>query len=131
MVKRFFQFLGPKVFVLITLGLALWIGHALAQSLERGKRIDKEISSLRNEADKISRENRFLKEKISYFQTDAFQEEEAKKKLNYQNPQEKVVVIKQKPSQDTGTVSEDARQPVTGLRDIRPNYEKWWGKFFD
>lgn len=119
----------PKMLTLALLSLMLWIGHVAAKSIERGKRVEQEVTQLQAEAQKMEKENRMLKERIDYFKTDFFQEEEAKKKLNYQNPQEKVVVIKPSIAKEEEP-EENTTLPVAPTRDTRPNYEKWWSQFF-
>jgi cell division protein FtsB len=130
MLPRLFHLLAPKALVLATLSLALWIGHVAAEGMERSKKIEGEVAALRSEAEKVEKDNRNLKERIDYFQTDYFQEEEAKKKLNYQNPEEKVVVVKP----GIGEEKETKGDPVPSRaepEDTRPNYEKWRSQFFD
>jgi hypothetical protein len=97
--------------------------------MDRGKRIQEEIASLHAEAEKTQKENSLLKEKIKYFQTDDFQEQEARNKLNYQTPDEKTVVIK--PGVSKGEVKIEEPAPIIPkVQDLLPNYEKWWTQFF-
>jgi cell division protein FtsB len=128
MLERFARSLAPKVLATLLLFLALWIGHVAAQGAERSKRIELEVASLEAEAARMEKENVLLKEKIGYLQTDGFQEEEAKEKLNYQNPQEKVVVIRPRPGPEDEH-PEESLPPEPG-EDPRPNYKKWWDRFF-
>lgn len=133
MIGKFFRFFIPKILVIVSLVLAFWIGDVTMKEMDRGKRIREEIASLHVEAEKTQKENTLLREKIRYFQTDTFQEQEARNKLNYQSPDEQTVVIQSIASKDT--MKEDS--PSSILPDINtktdiflPNYEKWWKQFF-
>ena len=129
MLGKTFHFIVPKLFILISLALAFWVGNATLKEMDRGKRIQEEITSLQMEAQKTQKENALLEEKIKYFQTDAFQAQEARDKLNYQSPNEKTVVIKSnvpdESAQKNDTTSFSAR-----AHNLLPNYEKWWSQFF-
>jgi cell division protein FtsB len=129
MLRNIFRFLIPKLFVIVSLVLAFWIGSVTLKEMDRGKRIQEEIASLHAEAQKTQKENTIFQEKIKYFQTDAFQEQEARNKLNYQSPDEKEVVIK--PSvHDENTKAPDSAPIPSKIQEFLPNYEKWWQQFF-
>ncbi len=131
MVGNFFRFLAPKLFIIAALILAFWIGNAAFKEMQRGKRIQEEIASLQSEADRIQKENALLQDRIRYFQTDSFQEQEARSKLNYQSPDEQVVVVKQSDHGDAASNNpEPVVQMVPSVQDLLPNYEKWWHRFF-
>lgn len=131
MFGRAFRSLAPKLFALVTLVLAIWVGYVASKGLDRSRNIQREVASLQAEARKIERDNRTLRERVGYFQTENFQEEEAKQKLNYQNPDEKVVVVKSSAAVPQENV-ESARPSAPALsEDFRPNYEKWWNRFFE
>ncbi len=64
--------------------LVVGTGAVLSSSwkeMERSKRIEAEVDSLRQEADRIRGENRTVEEKIAFFSTDSFEERAAKEKL--------------------------------------------------
>ena len=115
--------------MLFSVALIVWIGSVTLKEMERGNRIQEEIASLHAEAQKTQKENTVLREKIKYFQTDAFQEQEARNKLNYQRPDEQAVVIQSIPSNEPVKASEYVPSPTT-VDDLLPNYTKWWRQFF-
>lgn len=125
---KFFSYILPKLFVFTALVLAVWIGHVTMKEMDRGKRIQEEIASLHAEAQKTQKENNVLKEKIRYFQTDAFQEQEARNKLNYQGENERAVVIKS----PVPVREESINAPSIDIQrqNLLPNYQKWWNQFF-
>ena len=60
--------------------LVVGTGAVLSSSwkeMERSKRIEAEVDSLRQEADRIRGENRTVEEKIAFFSTDSFEERAA------------------------------------------------------
>lgn len=96
------------------------------KEMERSKRIEAEVGSLRREADRIRGENRTIEEKIAFFSTEPFEEREAKEKLGMKKRDEEVVVL------DTGSVlgaessgseAVDANGSRVGVES--PNYRKW------
>lgn len=130
MAKNFLHSLVSKLLMIVVLILVFWIGNAALKEMERGKRIREEVTALQQEAQKIRKENNVLREKIEYFRTDAYQQQEAKDKLNYQSPDEQVVVIK--PSVHDRTETEPIKDPIAMPlpKNLLPNYEKWWDQFF-
>ncbi|NTV55273.1 MAG: cell division protein FtsL [Candidatus Moranbacteria bacterium] len=96
------------------------------KEMERSKRIEAEVDSLRREADRIRGENRTIEEKIAFFSTEPFEEREAKEKLGMKKRDEEVVVL------DTGSVlgAESSGSEAVDVNGSRvgvesPNYRKW------
>jgi len=116
--------------VLILIG---WVLYVSSKQIERNRRIQDEISTLQTEAAKIRRENETFSERISYFATDDFREQEAKKKLGLKKTEEIVVGVKPTPGEEvTGAVQEDEQSILSGNtgNENMANYKKWWEVFF-
>lgn len=116
--------------ILLMVALVSWTGYISSKQLSRNQRIQDEVNELKNEADKIRRENETLSEKIGYFSSNEFREQEGKEKLGLKKVNEEVVVIK--PQKETvatteTSVTENAPEPENSLF---PNYKKWWLLFF-
>lgn len=113
--------------------LAGWVLYLSSKQVERNHRIQEEISSLETEAVKIRRENETFSEKIQYFSSDDFREQEAKKKLGLKKSEETVVIIKSQPEQnkegESSLVMKQQASANVGNENI-PNYKKWWKIFF-
>ena len=75
-----------------------WGLYVSSKHIERGQRIQAEVALLENEAAKIRRENETLSEKIDYYSSDNFREQETKKKLDLKKAHETYVVIKPRPT---------------------------------
>ncbi|OGI22460.1 MAG: hypothetical protein A2808_03090 [Candidatus Moranbacteria bacterium RIFCSPHIGHO2_01_FULL_55_24] len=117
---------------LFVAGLLVLIGWALyvsSKQLERNKRIAQEVNTLQEEAEKIRKENETLSERIGYFSSQEFREQEAKKKLGLKKPQETVVAIKEEVPEEQGqdAVSESPKEASKSPSEI---YMKWWQLFF-
>ena len=110
----------------ILLGLIIF---AITKETYKKEQVQKEIDGLKQQADKIDKQNMELNDKIAYFQSNDFKEKEAKDKLNLQNPGENVVIVK--PS--SIIQSQTAAQTPSGdkkLVVLVSNVQKWWNYFF-
>ncbi len=115
--------------VVLIVVLISWTVYVSSKQVARTRRIESEVTSLKDEADKIRRENETLGEKIGYFSSQDFQEQEAKEKLGLKKMNEEVVVIKPAPVASGGVIETVASErSVEGMG--LPNYEKWWRLFF-
>lgn len=112
--------------------LSGWVLYISSKQIERNQRIEQEVTLLRVEADKIRHENETLTEKIQYFSSQDFREQEAKKKLGLKKTEETAVVIKPSPSyeiESSLTPEQDIEQPsISSNGFLQP--KKWWGVFF-
>lgn len=130
MAKR--KYLVRGVIVLIVI-LALWVAFISSKQIKRNQRIEREVSLLQTEAEKIRRENETLSEKIGYFSSVDFKEQEAKGKLGMKKTDEAVVVIKPLPVEEN-TLSQDEtttdNRAVSPDKDEQANFKKWWKLFF-
>ena len=133
--------------VLILIG---WVLYVSSKQIERNRRIQEEINTLQTEAAKISRENETLSERIRYFATDDFREQEAKKKLGLKKTEEIVVGVKptrldsrldsvERPArlapgyEEVTGAAQDEQSILSGNNtenENMANYKKWWKVFF-
>lgn len=117
------------LFVIAGMAIVLIIaGYASWKEYERHSRIKSEVAILEAEKERIRKENESLKERISYFATENFQEQESKERLNMRKDTEYVVDIERVPNQTS--VTEDKTQQESGENTYIPNYKKWWEKIF-
>lgn len=128
--------LGTPLMRLIAVGLmggALFIGYRSYQEHVRNAKIQVEIDTLAAEAEKIRRENETLAQRIEYFASPNFQEQEAKKKLGMRRQEETVVALREVPSLEaTGVATNTSTAiPAEPSRNQLPNYKKWWHQFFE
>ncbi len=116
--------------LVVIIGLGLAAGWASYRQYERSVRIQAEIDVLKREADRIARENETLSEKIQYFASPNFKEEEAKEKLGLRRQEEKVMAIEGKVriDEEKGPTTESVESEKIAWE--VPNYKKWWNRFF-
>lgn len=121
-----------KIVIGMVVVLSGWVLYISSKQIERNRRIEEEVSALESEASKIRNENETLSEKISYFSSDDFREQEAKKKLGLKKAEETVVIIKSRPEYEKeGAILQDKNQSVTENNNENiANYKKWWKLFF-
>ena len=119
-----------KLIVFLILVVVGFFGFALSKEMSKKEQIAGEIDSLKQEAEKIKRENMELEERIAYLGSRDYQEVEAREKLNLQNADERVVVLAQGPEKKEINYQEENQPPASSLKDPLPNYQKWWNYFF-
>ncbi|MDP2837907.1 MAG: septum formation initiator family protein [Candidatus Moranbacteria bacterium] len=116
--------------VVLMVALISWVAFLSSKQFSRNGRIENEVRLLQNEADKIRRENETLSEKISYFSSDNFREQEAKEKLGMKKVDEAVVVIQARPERETMAMEETPKRAAPEVTGFYPNYKRWWQVFF-
>lgn len=119
-------------FFLILLGVLAFFSIPTLKEMKRSKIIESEISGLQSEAEKLSAENNFLREKIDYLKSDYYKESVAKDRLSLRNMGEKIVVVQ--PNSTNPDNSENKGQDISNNKKVEnneyqeslPNYMKWW-----
>jgi len=109
-------------------GIVVFAGWSSYQQYERSTKIQREIDILRRESDRIARENETLSEKIQYFASPNFKEEEAKEKLGLRRQEEKVVGI-DGDVRITPEIQADTISDAVMIEENQPNYLKWRDRF--
>jgi cell division protein FtsB len=122
------SFLAKTVIILGVLLFGLII-FAISKETYRKKQAQVEIDKLRQEAEKITRENVELTDKLSYLESRDYQEKEARDKLNMQKANENMVIVEPGLSQkDTAKETTDENGKKLFVKTT--NVEKWWNYFF-
>ncbi len=124
--KNFWGTVFSGVFVLFVVVAVFFLGRNIYHSLKRISLVNKEVESLRLEAEKINRENKDLNKLIEYFSSRDFQEKEIRDKLNLVKEGERVVVVKELNVEEPKLVDEDGHNVIVN----RANYYYWWKYFF-
>lgn len=118
-----------RLVLLALLILSGWLYLLSRKEHARDTTIGAEIDRLEAESEKMRQENLSLKERIAYFSSDAFQEREAKEKLDYKKQDERVVAVR--PSRETvsiPTLLSSGESRYNG--EDMPNHRKWWRLFW-
>lgn len=120
-----------RIVAVLGIGLLGMITFALIKETYKKNQVLDEIKQLQTEAARIEKENSQIKEKLAYFDSRDFKEKEAKDKLNLQDPNENLVIIKPSPSKEAvlGTEENDT-ETQEDIPQIS-NPQKWLNYFFD
>jgi len=125
-------FITILIFIAV-LGAIVFFSMPALKEIRRSRAIENEIESLREEADKISADNGFLREQVDYLKSDHYKERLAKDKLNLRNPGEQVVIVQ--PSVRKDDVEENSGKEIENENDSAErntsNFQKWWSYFFN
>jgi cell division protein FtsB len=120
-----------SILIIMVLTAAGFVSYKALKESKRSQQIENEIESLRQEAEKIRQGNNSLQDKIAYFETQDFQEREAKEKLNFQKPNENVAIVKPVPKDENqDSEKKEVEDKVPEETEKISNYQKWWNKFF-
>lgn len=104
----------------LTLGIILVLVGLGRVSLQKYK-IDKEIAKLQEQADKIQKDNEQLSHLIKYFNTEDYQEKQAREKFNLKKEGEFVVGLPEGSAEAEGNILADSQLS---------NAKKWFSYFF-
>lgn len=124
------SFLVAAVVLLAFVVLGLF-GYSIFKENVKKKEIEKDIASLREQAENIKKENMALSDRISYLSSKDYQEVQAKDKLNLQSPGESVVIITPRSSVQNAVSSVVKNETVSQPDATAPNYQKWSAYFFE
>jgi len=116
---------APKAIYNVLIGLAcVYVFFLLYQSVYSNYLTSKKISTLKNELATSKLDQTRFESLNAYYKTWTFQELEARKKLGFKMPNEKLIQVKieesvqpQKPVVDQGKSNQNIIQ--------KPNFEKW------
>ncbi|MBX4187183.1 MAG: septum formation initiator family protein [Candidatus Doudnabacteria bacterium] len=116
------EFLKSKLATVLLSVVLIFVMVITAKILVHKRIIDREISKLENQMQKINKDNEQLSSLIQYLNTPEYQEKEARDKLNLIKDGEHVVVLPQNVS--GSNVTEIANSKVS-------NYKLWFNYFFN
>ena len=113
--------LRSKPFLITAVLLLVYLLVMLSRVVWQNYQVNQQVAQLQGQVDELKASNQDLKAKILYYQTESFQEREARAKLGLQKPGEQVII----------TPSEQAKasQDQTAQKPL-PNWRKWWNFFF-
>lgn len=118
-----------KIIIIPVLVIIVLILIALARETYKKNQIQAEIEGLKEKARQIDKANTEIQDKITYLESQDYQEKEAKDKFNLQDPDENVVVIK--PSMAKKEPAEEKKSESIRVEEGTINIPiKWWQYFF-
>lgn len=124
--------IAVKLIVVAGMAAVFFAGMEIYKEVTKKNRIQAEIDKLQQEAEKISKENTTLGDKIAYLGSREYQEKEAKDKLSLQSPDENLVIVKPGVSREVQTAPEKPSSAAFSISNSNPlpNPVKWWNYFF-
>ena len=120
-----------KFFLLLAFVALVFIFISIFKETYRKNQVKKEINDLQEEAQRISKDNADIKEKIAYLESPEYQIKEAKDKLGLQNPEENVIVVKPNVEKEpeANSLENENSENIPQIEET-PNCLKWWNYFF-
>jgi len=117
---RVLPFFLIVAYILFLLGRTVWQNYGINQ----------EVANLKDDINQLKEENKKLENLIGYYQSTIYKEQEARLKLGYQKPGEKVYVLPKSSEKVTEKSDEESRKIGKAEIITKPNYQKWWEYFF-
>ena len=105
---------------------AIWLFISLACTFYKKNQLDNEISTLKNEINKLEKSDQELNQLIELFSDQDYLEQEAKAKLNFKKEGESVVIVPAINEESPAAVL----PPPTAASLQAGNLLKWWQYFF-
>ncbi len=121
---------------IVLLGLLVLISFPLTKNWRQKQSIDTEIKELEQQVAELEHKNSSLKQVMDYMKSDQFVEEEARTKLNFKKPGEKVAVIEAQPGEETTSTAVSDIFDLPPAPEAKPepkfviNLHKWLDYFF-
>ncbi len=88
--------------------------------------IQGQIDKLKNEAERLETDNKYLTDSLDFFASESFKEREMRLKLNLQKPDERVIII----SREENKPKEEMPAPADNKFQTLSNIREWWEYFF-
>jgi len=104
-----------------------YILFILVKTVWQNQTINREINNLETNISDLREKNKQLENLNKYYQSNEYKEQEARLKLGYQKPGEKVYVL---PNQGKNQETQSESSNNSENKDTRPNYLKWWEYLF-
>lgn len=119
-------FTGRGFTVVMVLGIAVML-LSLGKEVVRKFQIQSQIKELEQEISTLEQQNSEFNELLAYFNSSAFQEKEARVKLNLTAPGETVVVL----PEEENVTEEDEETVAVAEAAPTSNVQKWINYFFE
>ena len=116
-----------KLYVVLFFLLIVYILFLLGRTVWQNYGINKEIANSQKDISRLQEENKNLQDSIQYYQSTTYKEQQARLKLNYQKPGEKVYII---PNKNNSQEENQTENTNNNTSDSRPNYLRWWQFLF-
>lgn len=118
--------------ILTAMGVAVFVYMLIAtvEAVWQNYKINIEIDKLKTEIVLLEQHGQELKHLIAYRGTESFKEREARRKLGYRKPYEKVIAIPQPEFNNTEPGNTTNSQEDEKDKLLQSNPQKWWDYIF-
>jgi len=120
--------LVSKVSTVLVVAVLIYVFFLLYQSVYTNWQTSKRIKNLKLDLVELERDKLRLESLIAYYKTNSFQELEARKKLGFKMPNEKVITVKVEEEQEKQEKVLDQTKNEPPVQ-IKSNFEKWLDYF--
>jgi len=110
-----------KITSYLILILAFFLVVGLVKDIWRLMHADERIHKAEKQLTSLKKENQQLAEKLDYYQSDQFLEEQIRDKLQMAKPGEKIVIL----PEDLGKVASEGQKFKKENQQLLPNWKKW------
>ncbi len=117
-----------KVSTVLVVAVLIYVFFLLYQSVYTNWQTSKRIKNLKLDLVELERDKLRLESLIAYYKTTSFQELEARKKLGFKMPNEKVVTVKVEEEQEKQEKVVDQTKNEPPVQN-KSNFEKWLDYF--
>lgn len=123
------HFLHSRALIIGEIIVLVVLASAVGKEIVRKYQIQHEIAALQTEAQSLENTNQELQQLITYFESDAYAEEQARLKLGLQKPGESVVTVlgAETDVPNTAVATADA---ASAAGQSHSNPTRWWSYFF-
>jgi cell division protein FtsB len=127
--NKFKKFLSSRVCIFLLLLAFIWLGLVLVKAFYKKYQLDREISNLKTEIEKLDKKEKELSTLLDYFGSQNYLEKEAKEKLNLRKEGENVVMVPEA-ALSGQLIQKEAAEKNESETKTENNFIKWWKYFF-
>ena len=123
--KRYFNQYGGRLFLYF---LVIYTFFMLGRSVLTNYQLQKQVKSIESSIESVKSQNKDLGNLILYYQSDSFREVEARRKLGYKKPEEKVFIVSVQKFTDFNTEVELQKESLSTKEQEKKqsNLSLWW-----
>ena len=127
--KRFFNQYGGRLFLYF---LVIYTFFMLGRSVLTNYQLQKQVKGIESSIIDIKNQNKDLENLVLYYQSDSFREVEARRKLGYKKPDEKIFIVSVQKFTDLNTEMQSQKESLSTKEQEKKqsNLSLWWQYIF-
>ncbi len=128
---RLKKLLTSKPILILEIAILIYFAFNVGQEMLKRRGIEAQITRLESEIGKLANDKNDINSLLSYVQTDAFVEQEAREKLNLAKDGESLVLLPNADNPDALVNNPESDSEPDGGGRAKSNLTKWWQYFFE